>query len=171
MEYTPAGLPIPPPLPSFPRFSQGVDLSPLEFILGLIAVITIPLLIYVFIFSVKCPSSVPDFGRSRRSSSGEIGTSSPADPAVPVEEVKLRKEAEGECPVCLSGFGKEDEVKQLSACNHCFHASCIDPWLSSHDNCPVCRASIAVNRPPASSAPAGRDSDHLRGLPDASSLV
>ncbi|KAK4755316.1 hypothetical protein SAY87_009073 [Trapa incisa] len=174
MEYAPvpAGLLIPTPLlPPFPPSSDGVDLSPLEFVLGLIAVITIPVLIYVIIFSVKCPSSY--YRRGRRSFSEGPGHASPDDLAsAAAAEVKLRKEAEGECPVCLSGFRAGEEIKQLSACNHYFHAPCIDPWLSSHASCPVCRAPIAVKRPPASrAAPAGRDSDHLQGMPDASSLV
>ncbi|OWM82316.1 RING-H2 finger protein ATL33 [Punica granatum] len=167
MEYAPTGLLITPPLPPFPPASHGIDLSPLEFVLGLIAIITIPILIYAFIFAIRCPQ-VPALGRSRQRFSGEFpGVEAPAA----VSEVKLRKEAEGECPVCLSAFAEGEEVKQLSACNHYFHAPCIDAWLSSHANCPVCRAWISVKRPPRSNAPPARDSDHLQGLPDASSMV
>ncbi|KAK4783543.1 hypothetical protein SAY86_007917 [Trapa natans] len=173
MEYAPvpAGLLIPPrPLPPFPPSDDDVDRSPLEFVIGITAVITIPVIIYFFIFSVKCPSSSR---RDRGSFSEEPGCEAPVDPAEEAKaEVTPRKEAEGECSVCLSGFREGEEVKQLSACNHYFHAACIDPWLRSHANCPVCRAPIAAKRPPTSSdAPAGRDSDHLQGLLNASSLV
>lgn len=79
------------------------------------------------------------------------------------------KDVEGECPVCLSVFAGGEEVKQLSVCKHSFHAICIDMWLNSHSNCPVCRASIAVKRPKGT--PLARDEDNQQGLPDASALV
>ncbi|KAK9280997.1 hypothetical protein L1049_003888 [Liquidambar formosana] len=46
------------------------------------------------------------------------------------------------CVVCLLGFEDGDDVKQLQRCNHSFHAPCIDMWLYSHSNCPVCRAPV-----------------------------
>lgn len=33
----------------------------------------------------------------------------------------------------------------LPKCGHGFHVECIDMWLSSHSNCPICRAPIVVN--------------------------
>lgn len=47
-----------------------------------------------------------------------------------------------ECAVCLSMFEEGEEIKQLPRCKHSFHASCIDMWLSSHLDCPICRSSI-----------------------------
>ncbi|OIS99931.1 ring-h2 finger protein atl52 [Nicotiana attenuata] len=47
-----------------------------------------------------------------------------------------------ECSVCLSDFEEGEEVKQLPRCNHSFHASCIDMWLYSHLDCPMCRSPV-----------------------------
>ncbi|XP_016441637.1 putative RING-H2 finger protein ATL53 [Nicotiana tabacum] len=47
-----------------------------------------------------------------------------------------------ECAVCLSDIEEGEEVKQLPRCNHSFHASCIDMWLYSHLDCPMCRSPV-----------------------------
>lgn len=52
--------------------------------------------------------------------------------------------SEYECPVCLSIFEEGEEVRQLPRCKHSFHAPCIDMWLYSHFDCPVCRAPVEL---------------------------
>ncbi|KAK4391850.1 RING-H2 finger protein ATL52 [Sesamum angolense] len=47
-----------------------------------------------------------------------------------------------ECAVCLSVFEEGEEVRQLPKCKHYFHAPCIDMWLYSHMDCPVCRSKV-----------------------------
>ncbi|WKA09633.1 hypothetical protein VitviT2T_027258 [Vitis vinifera] len=47
-----------------------------------------------------------------------------------------------ECSVCLSEFQEDETLRLLPKCNHAFHIPCIDTWLSSHTNCPLCRARI-----------------------------
>ncbi|KAJ0837459.1 putative transcription factor C2H2 family [Helianthus annuus] len=47
---------------------------------------------------------------------------------------------EGTCVVCLGEFEENEEVRIMPECAHVFHVSCIDMWLFSHDNCPLCRA-------------------------------
>ncbi|KAL0877901.1 hypothetical protein Bca101_027607 [Brassica carinata] len=49
-----------------------------------------------------------------------------------------------DCPVCLNEFEEEESLRLLPKCNHAFHISCIDTWLRSHTNCPLCRAGIAI---------------------------
>lgn len=49
---------------------------------------------------------------------------------------------EYECVVCLSVFEEGEEVKQLPKCKHVFHAPCIDMWLYSHLDCPLCRTPV-----------------------------
>ncbi|KAF1870509.1 hypothetical protein Lal_00003715 [Lupinus albus] len=48
-----------------------------------------------------------------------------------------------ECPICLSFYEEGDEVKNLPLCKHSFHAICIDMWLYSHFDCPICRTPVA----------------------------
>ncbi|XP_071708888.1 RING-H2 finger protein ATL52-like [Rutidosis leptorrhynchoides] len=47
---------------------------------------------------------------------------------------------EGTCAVCLGEFEEDEEVRIMLECAHVFHVSCIDIWLFSHGNCPLCRA-------------------------------
>lgn len=47
-----------------------------------------------------------------------------------------------DCSVCLSEFTDGEDVRLLPKCTHAFHVQCIDTWLKSHSNCPLCRASI-----------------------------
>ncbi|XWS12126.1 hypothetical protein CRYUN_Cryun37aG0063100 [Craigia yunnanensis] len=47
-----------------------------------------------------------------------------------------------ECVVCLLGFEDDEEVRKLHRCNHSFHAPCIDMWMYSHSNCPICRTHV-----------------------------
>ncbi|KAK2659823.1 hypothetical protein Ddye_006356 [Dipteronia dyeriana] len=47
-----------------------------------------------------------------------------------------------ECSVCLNEFQENETLRLLPKCNHAFHIFCIDTWLKSHTNCPMCRASI-----------------------------
>lgn len=47
------------------------------------------------------------------------------------------------CVVCLNEFQEQDTVKVLPSCKHGFHLDCIDIWLQSNDNCPLCRLSIS----------------------------
>ncbi|CAN7141419.1 E3 ubiquitin-protein ligase RING1 [Brassica rapa] len=47
-----------------------------------------------------------------------------------------------DCSVCLSEFEEGEGVRLLPKCSHAFHVSCIDTWLLSHKNCPLCRAPV-----------------------------
>lgn len=51
---------------------------------------------------------------------------------------------DNECSVCLSGFSEGEDVRKLPKCKHLFHSECIDMWLYSHSNCPLCRAEVAA---------------------------
>ncbi|CAA2991309.1 RING-H2 finger ATL52-like [Olea europaea subsp. europaea] len=55
-----------------------------------------------------------------------------------------------DCSVCLNEFQEDENLRLLPKCSHAFHVPCIDTWLRSHQNCPVCRAPIVSN---TSSAP------------------
>ncbi|KAK7387250.1 hypothetical protein VNO78_27892 [Psophocarpus tetragonolobus] len=55
------------------------------------------------------------------------------------------QEEELECVICLSAFEGGEVGRCLPKCGHGFHVECIDMWLSSHSNCPICRAPIVVS--------------------------
>ncbi|XP_058111128.1 RING-H2 finger protein ATL51-like [Magnolia sinica] len=80
---------------------------------------------------------------------------------------KYRKEAqingcESECAVCLCEFEEGDEVRLLPECLHSFHAPCIDMWLFSHSNCPLCRTHLVP--PPILQPVVAPESGGLRNL-------
>jgi len=52
-----------------------------------------------------------------------------------------------ECAVCLNEFQHNDKLRLLPKCYHVFHQDCIDVWLLSHMNCPVCRSKLTPNVP------------------------
>ncbi|XP_078444799.1 uncharacterized protein LOC144713932 [Wolffia australiana] len=71
----------------------------------------------------------------------------------------------GDCSICLGEFRDGDRLRVLPKCSHAFHVACIEPWLRSRVNCPVCRAPILAPPAPAAgprleprSAPAGPSS-------------
>ncbi|XP_021596851.1 RING-H2 finger protein ATL51 [Manihot esculenta] len=53
--------------------------------------------------------------------------------------------SDSECAVCLSVFEEGEEIRKLPGCNHSFHAPCIDMWLYSHSDCPLCRSRVAAS--------------------------
>ncbi|GLJ42589.1 hypothetical protein SUGI_0882800 [Cryptomeria japonica] len=54
------------------------------------------------------------------------------------------KEQDGilDCAICLSEFQDGETLRLLPKCSHAFHVHCIDVWLQSNSNCPMCRANI-----------------------------
>lgn len=50
-----------------------------------------------------------------------------------------------ECSVCLNEFHEDETLRLLPKCSHAFHIPCIDTWLRSHTNCPLCRAGIVIS--------------------------
>lgn len=51
-----------------------------------------------------------------------------------------------ECAVCLDNFNKGDKCRLLPICNHSFHAQCVDAWLLTNSNCPICRSTANSRR-------------------------
>ncbi|XP_054804231.1 E3 ubiquitin-protein ligase ATL6-like [Prosopis cineraria] len=58
-----------------------------------------------------------------------------------IKDLKIGKGAL-ECAVCLNEFKDYETLRLLPKCNHVFHPSCIEAWLSSHVTCPVCREKL-----------------------------
>ncbi|MBA0673838.1 hypothetical protein Goari_015464 [Gossypium aridum] len=78
---------------------------------------------------------------------------------------------EHECAVCLSVFEDGDDVRQLPRCKHSFHAPCIDMWLYSHFDCPLCRTLVdpepsLIRRRQTEEAPPQNPREDILGVPD-----
>mmetsp|Transcript_18997 Transcript_18997/g.41384 ORF Transcript_18997/g.41384 Transcript_18997/m.41384 type:complete len:253 (+) Transcript_18997:280-1038(+) len=66
-----------------------------------------------------------------------------------------------ECTICLDGFepGQSISWSKYGQCDHIYHTKCIEEWLSTHHDCPLCRVSIVPLPPraqmvaPAAEAP------------------
>ncbi|XP_051144152.1 E3 ubiquitin-protein ligase Os04g0590900-like [Andrographis paniculata] len=99
-------------------------------------------------------------GDVRRDEPWFVATSNGLDDAVirSIEVFEYRKTAvlspttycNYDCAVCLSEFEDRDRLRLLPKCGHAFHVTCIDTWLRSHANCPLCRANVAAVVPPHS---------------------
>ena len=58
-------------------------------------------------------------------------------------EVALNDENENDdCPICLGPFKESGPIKATGACDHVFHAQCLEDSLKQDFKCPVCRAVI-----------------------------
>ncbi|KAA8515765.1 hypothetical protein F0562_018624 [Nyssa sinensis] len=66
-----------------------------------------------------------------------------------------------ECAVCLNEFRDDESLRLLPKCNHAFHVACIDTWLKSHSNCPLCRSNLAAANPLPLPAPISQSSSTL----------
>lgn len=58
-----------------------------------------------------------------------------------------------DCSICLGEFQDDESLRLLPKCSHAFHVPCIDTWLRSHKNCPLCRAPVVSNPAAPNSAP------------------
>lgn len=61
------------------------------------------------------------------------------------EDLRVLKEKEGECSVCLGDYEIGDVAVRLP-CRHCFHKQCILNWFTEKDSCPLCR-SVSIKTP------------------------
>lgn len=74
-------------------------------------------------------------------------------PAVPGASEMLTAPGDT-CAICIDTLEDDDDVRGLS-CGHAFHASCLDPWLTSRRACcPLCKADYYVPKPRPEGAPA-----------------
>ncbi|KAK3281707.1 hypothetical protein CYMTET_10518 [Cymbomonas tetramitiformis] len=52
------------------------------------------------------------------------------------------KAAQCSCTICLQDFEEGDTVRTLPRCSHMYHTACIDQWLVTQGDCPICRVAI-----------------------------
>ncbi|KAL9242687.1 hypothetical protein vseg_016664 [Gypsophila vaccaria] len=90
-----------------------------------------------------------------------------------IKKISMVKYKKGEgliesvdCLICLGEFNEGDNLRLLPKCSHAFHVDCIDTWLKSHSNCPLCRANVVsvfvspVQPPPTLVVDIGNDNNH-----------
>lgn len=64
------------------------------------------------------------------------------------------------CAICLDVIEDDDDVRGLT-CGHAFHASCVDPWLTSRRACcPLCKADYYTPKPRPEGIDAATGADH-----------
>lgn len=74
------------------------------------------------------------------------------------------------CAICLDIIEDDDDIRGLT-CGHAFHASCVDPWLTSRRACcPLCKADYYVPKP-RTQAPEGTSNTDRNGRRAAASGV
>jgi len=48
-----------------------------------------------------------------------------------------------DCPICLHPLKVDETLRELGACKHEFHRSCIDLWLLRSADCPMCKTRVS----------------------------
>ena len=46
------------------------------------------------------------------------------------------------CCICRETLFNTDIVRKINSCEHVFHMSCLDTWLETNTNCPICRGDL-----------------------------
>lgn len=90
-------------------------------------------------------STAPDTPIQKTTSAGdEDEEDDHIQTAVPAEQLPDPGDT---CAICIDTLEDDDDVRGL-VCGHAFHASCVDPWLTSRRACcPLCKADYYVPKP------------------------
>lgn len=149
--------PQPPPLPSSSSPSGTNNLTMLYYGMVVVGTAAIVLVIYNLVIMKWCGDSQrnqppPPPAEAEEEDEDEEGGSNSSrsfdnSRANLISSFKYKKgvgggEDEYECAVCLSVLEEGEEIRQLPRCMHSFHKSCIDMWLHSHLDCPMCRSPV-----------------------------
>jgi len=60
---------------------------------------------------------------------------------IKIKEYTLNENKNDRCSICLEDYSIGDILNEL-ICNHFYHKNCINKWIKSNNNCPICRSSI-----------------------------
>ncbi|KJE95138.1 hypothetical protein CAOG_05621 [Capsaspora owczarzaki ATCC 30864] len=93
-------------------------------------------------FAVLSSSLPTSAYRSRRSSTATVPSNTPTLSSPLASSAAMHEEVE-ECQVCRQAYDDGELVKTLP-CFHRYHSACIDPWLLTKGQCPVCHTSILI---------------------------
>ncbi|CAF4279068.1 unnamed protein product, partial [Rotaria magnacalcarata] len=67
---------------------------------------------------------------------------------IPINNTTDSNSEDPMCAICLESFIDNEKVRKLM-CSHYFHTGCIDPWLLSNQNCPLCNRNILSDYVPS----------------------
>ncbi|PIA58568.1 hypothetical protein AQUCO_00500475v1 [Aquilegia coerulea] len=155
--------PPPPPL-AFSEDDSKANFSPLVIaIIGILASAFL-LVSYYTVISKYCGNrdssrrnanhdASEEIGENQNQSNNEllqVSTTGLDEALIKLIAVCIYKKGDGlvegaDCSVCLSEFQEDESLRLLPKCSHAFHLTCIDTWLKSHSNCPLCRANVVIS--------------------------
>lgn len=142
---------IPSPPPPSPLSNQNNTIPMLYYTLVVMGVAAIVLAIYNIIIIKRCnrnnnnqpqPTRANLGNRSFENQQRNLLSSFKYRKQVVTKEEEEKGYDEYECSVCLSVYEEGDDVRMLPRCKHNFHVLCIDMWLYSHFDCPICRTPV-----------------------------
>ena len=61
---------------------------------------------------------------------------------VSIQDTNSSQYIEDECSICNQPYQIGDIIREFDNCPHYFHYNCIDTWLNTHKNCPICTVDI-----------------------------
>jgi hypothetical protein len=93
------------------------------------------------------------------------------EPVLPNRNSRLRlraaREVDDTCAICLANMAGDDNMRQFPACQHCYHADCLEEWFRRSHLCPLCKRSVFIEgnkiTVAVSASPASRGLRGLRG--------
>lgn len=124
--------------------------------MAIVLVVLLSAFFFMGFFSIyvkRCATREEDEARSRTGTPTNPANVLPqgVDPAfldtlpLIVYSASKKKGSLVECSVCLIDFAEGGTLCQLPRCKHVFHKQCIDTWLLTNTNCPLCRRSVLAD--------------------------
>ena len=103
-------------------------------------------LCFNFCKAVKTHNLYIDYQRNQLEQNNQLNNNIPnytiiQNKIIKIKEYKLNNVSEEICSICLETYTKNDIINILK-CGHKYHDKCIDGWIETNNNCPLCRLSI-----------------------------
>lgn len=100
-------------------------------------------------------TETPTIQKTTSNEDEEVDTSDQIQTAIPAEHLPDPGDT---CAICIDVLEDDDDIRGLT-CGHAFHASCVDPWLTSRRACcPLCKADYYTPKP----RPEGEAAEEVR---------